>query len=254
MAEKKNPLLGWRGLYLFWVIFWFVGIFLMIFPFVALFIQKKSWHRFYYPWSKVWSIPFYVIIFFPVKSVWYFKPQKGQNYVFCPNHFSYVDIPLLTRTARSFSIFVGLHDLKNIPLFGYMYRNIHITINRESGKDRLRAYKECLQTLEEGKDLVIFPEGGIWTEPEDMPQVSPFKEGPFRIAIEKQVPIVPVSIPFNWKIMPLLEYKEFRWHRSVVVYHEAIPTIGLTKKDIPELQKKVYDIIQSEINQWNQMK
>jgi 1-acyl-sn-glycerol-3-phosphate acyltransferase len=134
--------------------------------------------------------------------------------------------------------------MANIPLFGFMYRKLHITVDRSSLKSKLNTIKRSLRAIDEGKSLVIFPEGGIITEKD--PVMSRFKEGAFRVAIEKQIPLVPVTIPYNWIILPPDEFL-LRWHPLAIVFHEPIPTKGLTLDDIDGLKQKVFDTIQTEL-------
>lgn len=245
---KKFQLL-FRWTYFLWMSIVFLLGFFILFPVLYLIIQKKQWHPYYYTVTKIWGICFYTLLFLPVKRVWEFKPVKNQVYVYCPNHFSFLDIPLLTLTMPAFFVFVGLHNLEKIPFFGYMYRKIHIPVNRRSFRNRYQTYEKAKEALDEGKNLVIFPEGGIWSE--DFPEMYHFKEGPFRIAIEKQIPIVPVSIPFNWKLMPLLDVNRLRWHRSEIIYHQPIETQGMTLKDLERLKKQTFQIIDRQLKKSN---
>ncbi|TAF63467.1 MAG: 1-acyl-sn-glycerol-3-phosphate acyltransferase [Cytophagales bacterium] len=238
-----------RPLYVAWGFFWFIVPFLLFYPLIWLIIQREKWHRYYFPIARLWATIFYGMMFLPVKSIWKFKPEKGKVYVFCPNHFSYLDIALLTRTLHAFYAFVGLHDLKRFPLFGYMYKHLHITVDRSSAKDRHRTYQRYKEALQKGKQLVVFPEGGIWAK--NPPNMANFKEGPFKVAIEMQVPIVPVTIPYNWRILYTIALKSFHWHRSVVVFHEPIPTIGLTLQDVNMLKEKTFQMIAEELMVWN---
>jgi 1-acyl-sn-glycerol-3-phosphate acyltransferase len=235
-------------IYFAWMALWFSVGFLMIFPFIYIIIQKPKWHKYYFPLSKAWAWTWYLLMLLPVKSIWRFKPQKHQSYVYCPNHFSFLDIPLLTLSLPSFYVFVGLHNLEKIPLFGYFYKKIHITVNRNSFRNRYEVFQRCKDAVGEGKNLVIFPEGGIWTT--EFPKLSAFKDGPFRIAIEQQVPVVPVTIPYNWIIMPLIDFKQLRWHTSHIIFHEPISTEGLSLKDVDTLKQKTYLVIKEELEKY----
>src|SRR6185503_5315375 len=100
----------------------------------------------------------------------------GRQYIFCPNHFSYLDIAAMGLNSHD-SIFVGKNDMENIPLFGFMYRSLHITVDRTKLKSRYSSMLRTFGALDEGKSLVIFPEGGIMTEKD--PVMSKFKDGAF---------------------------------------------------------------------------
>ena len=73
-----------------------------------------------------------------------------------------------------------------------------------------------------------------------------FKDGAFRVAIEKQIPIVPVTIPYNWIILPdenlLPKLKKLK-----VVFHRPINTIGMTLEDIDKLKQQTYNTIDAEL-------
>ena len=230
-----------------WVLFWIVLFLLLLFPIFLIIIQKKSWHRFAFYLYKFWSFFIYIALFSPVKSIWKFKFDKKQAYVFCPNHFSFLDIAIMTRTMKAFFVFVGMMELQKVPLFGYLYKKIHIGVDRSRARSRLESYNRAKQAIAEGKNLVTFPEGGIWTAEKDMPLLSPFKNGPFKIAIEMQVPLVPVTLPYNWKIMPIGSFHKAGIHRSKIIYHSPIETKGMTLKDVQTLKEKTRQVIDQEL-------
>jgi 1-acyl-sn-glycerol-3-phosphate acyltransferase len=110
--------------------------------------------------------------------------------------------------------------------------------------------KQSLQAIEDGKSLVIYPEGGI-SAPRP-PEMSRFKDGAFRAAIEKQIPLVPVTIPHNWIILPDPE-NVLRWGTIKVIFHKPIETKGLTLADVDNLKEEVYNIIDKELKKQNEI-
>ncbi len=83
--------------------------------------------------------------------------------------------------------------------------------------------------------------------------MAPFKEGAFRLAIEKQVPIVPVSIPYNWIIMPDDGRLLLQRHENMVIFHDPIETTGLTTADIDTLSQQVFMVIDTELKKRNKL-
>ena len=132
----------------------------------------------------------------------------------------------------------------DIPLFGFMYRKLHITVDRSKLKSRYSTMLKTLDALDEGKSLVIFPEGGIVTEKD--PVMSSFKDGAFRASIEKQIPIVPVTIPFNWIILPPNEFL-LRWRPLNVIFHEPIDPEKFSLDNIAAYKDYVKNIIEKEL-------
>jgi len=168
--------------------------------------------------------------------------NKKAQYIFCPNHFSYLDIPTMGLNAIN-TVFVGKSEMEKVVLFGWVYKKLHITVNRQSLKSRYSTFVSSLEAIDEGKNLVIYPEGGIITT--HPPAMTRFKNGAFRVAIEKQIPIVPVTIANNWIILP---ENLLLGHRTVkVIYHEPIPTTGLTINDLQPLKEKVALVITNEL-------
>jgi 1-acyl-sn-glycerol-3-phosphate acyltransferase len=75
----------------------------------------------------------------------------------------------------------------------------------------------------------------------------PFKDGPFVMALENGVPIVPITFKNLNEIMPA---STIHFGRPHVIFHQAIETKGLSKADIPMLKKMVYDTIQGELDKY----
>ena len=212
---------------------------------MPLFLIPIAFTRFHY-WTgivnRIWARSFFFCLFMPVKIEYREKLEHRKQYVFCPNHNSYLDIPSLGFT-RINSVFVGKEGPDKVPLFGWMYKKLHITVNRESLKSKYNTFLRTSNAVEEGKSLIIFPEGGIINEKAG--QLAPLKEGPFRLAIEKQIPVVPVTIPNNWIILPLNLL--LRWKPVWIIFHEPIPTEGLTSADMSYLKSRVKKVIEDEL-------
>ena len=91
------------------------------------------------------------------------------------------------------------------------------------------------------------PEGTI---SRDSPKLRPFKNGAFKLAIEKQVPIVPITFLNNWKLLqdrPLLQGLS-RPGLACIVVHKPIETKGLTLEDLLTLKAQVENIIEKTLH------
>jgi len=142
--------------------------------------------------------------------------------------------------------------MENIPLFGFMYRKLHITVDRSSLKSRMNTILRSLQAIDEGKSLIIFPEGGIITK--HPPHIVKFKDGAFRVAIEKQIPIVPVTIPYNWIILQDRPSLLLKRGLMKVIFHEPIETSAFTMERIDELKDRVFAEINQELKYENRQR
>ena len=196
--------------------------------------------------NRYWARLTFIFNFLPYTVECRAVLDKKQTYIFCPNHFSYLDIPTMGLNPVN-AIFVGKNDMEKLPVFGFMYRKLHITVDRTKLKSKYDTFLKSRLAIDEGKSLVVYPEGGIFTT--QPPEMVRFKDGAFRLAIEKQIPVVPVTIPNNWIILPSDEFL-VRLGKVKVIFHEPIETIGMTLADTDPLKHRVFNIIKDELSKY----
>lgn len=131
----------------------------------------------------------------------YYKVEKDEeldeskSYMFVSNHTSMTDIMLMLAIVRNPFVFVGKKELSKIPLFGFFYKRTCILVDRKSSKSRMEVFNRAQKRLSQGLSICIFPEGGV---PDDESVLlDEFKDGAFRLAVEHQIPIVPISFADN---------------------------------------------------------
>ncbi|MES2419641.1 MAG: lysophospholipid acyltransferase family protein [Bacteroidota bacterium] len=172
--------------------------------------------------------------------------DKNQPYIYCANHTSNLDIVLFCLLAKGRFHFMGKEELMKNPVLGMFFRTIDIAVSRESKISAFKAFKKAGENLENGMSLIIFPEGKI----DDLypPILHEFKNGPFRLAIEKNIPIVPVSSINVWKIMWDDGFKHGTKPGIGEIYiHEPISThiLGVESADL--LKEEVFTKINSKL-------
>lgn len=197
--------------------------------------------------NRWWARGLFFFLGIPWHLEYKAKLDPNKQYIFAPNHFSFIDIPTMGLNKHN-TIFVGKSEMESVPLFGWMYKNLHITVDRTKLKSRYSTHIKTLKALDEGKSITIFIEGGIYTD--KPPKMVRPKDGAFRAAIEKQIPIVPVTIPHNWILLPVAPMW-LKWIPTRIVFHEPIDVTGMTIADIESLKEKVYNIIDSELIKQN---
>ena len=234
----------WNRIYSIYAFGIFGILFTILLPFYLVFVQRESWYPVALFLNRVWARLFFLLTFLPVKQELRFRPQHGQRYVFCPNHTSYLDIPVMGLIPHQF-VFVGKSSIEKVPLFGYMYKKLHITVDRESLRSKYSTYLRAAEAIDKHKSLVIFPEGGITTK--QPPKLARFKDGAFRVAIEKQIPVIPVTIPYNWIVLPDDSRYLLHWNKVKVIYHEPISTAGMTLDNLDQLKAEVFQVIDKEL-------
>jgi len=216
----------------------------VLFPAFFLFAQKKSWNKYAYRLTNTWGWFFMTIIGMKVNIDNRNRSELEKPCIYVANHFSYIDIatlPLLEKNA----CFVGKQSITSAPLFGYFFSSLHIGVNRKNIRERAKVIEKSVEAIKSGKSLFIFPEGGIQTK--NPPYQVAYKDGAFRTAIEMKIPIVPVTLTNNWRLLPDDGKFLFRDNHIRVTIHEAINTTSRTDTDIASLRDKTFAVIQEEL-------
>jgi len=234
----------WAG-YLFSSIWrlWFLTMFLLVFisfmPALFFFTAIKKNEIAVSHLARYWSkLTLWLSFIFPVVE-WEEEIEKNNYYIFCPNHVSTLDIPLISAILPVPIQYIGKIELAKLPFFGYFYKNNSVIVNRENRKDAYAAFVKAGEKLREGINMCIFPEGGI---PPAKMFLKKFKNGPFRLAIEQKITITPITIADNKKAFPL-EYFKGRPGIVRVKIHKTIDPNKLEEKTVENLNKLVYNTI-----------
>ena len=215
--------------------------FFLLFPAFYVFLSREKWFPLVFKLKKFWArlILWPVGIFYSVDRRMEFNPN--QSYVICPNHTSYLDIMLIYLSIPVYFHTMGKAELLKVPLFRKFFEKMNIPVNRKSKVDSHRALLRAGADVEKGISVALFPEGTIH---HNGPKMGRFKNGPFMLAIEKQVPIVPVTFMNNWILLPDdFQHRVGQPGLARVIVHPPIDTKGMTLDDIETLKQRVYDII-----------
>ena len=214
--------------------------FFLFFPVFYVLLKNERHFRHVFWLKKLWAhlILFPLCIFYRIEKS-QLDPKKA--YVFCPNHTSYLDIMLIYISIPLYFHTMGKAELQKVPLFSRFFDRMNIPVNRKSVTDSHRAFLRAGSDLEKGLSICLFPEGTIH---HTGPRMGRFKNGPFRLAIEKQVPIVPITFLNNWILLPD-DYQRSAGRPGMarVILHDPIETKGLTMQDLKSLQQRVYETI-----------
>lgn len=239
-----------RFLKLTWAIYFlicFVILFLLLYPFFLIFLSRIQWYPMAHKLRAIWGRMLMFLTGIVPKVEFEQTLDKKGTYIFAPNHFSYLDILSVNVLIPVYFNFMAKHSLNKIPLFNIFFRTIDIPVDRASNKSSHRAFTEAGKRLQQGTSLLLFPEGKIGST---VPQMSHFKLGAFRLAIENGVPIVPVTILDNYERMPDDGITAGGSPGRMRIYvHKPVPVDGLTVPDARRLAEKVFDIINQKLKE-----
>lgn len=194
-------------------------------------------------WSKWMSF----LIGIKTEIKFHFKPDPKLSYVICANHKSYLDIVLMYLVIDQDFSFLGKSELLKWPVINIFFkRGIDIPVYRGS---KTKA-SECLiwaeREIRKGRSVVFFPEGG-WDDLEQ--EMRRFKNGAFKLAIDTQCSILPVTFKNNYDLFT--DHKNISGNSkpgtAKVVIHQSISTNNLTREDLVDLRENTYNIIKTEL-------
>jgi 1-acyl-sn-glycerol-3-phosphate acyltransferase len=238
-----------RPLWKIWFVLCFAIPFILMFPFFYFGLITKRFD-FVYKLKRIWS--YIIAIGTGVLPKIIYTSQKyklPKPCIIASNHTSYLDIVFSTFYIDHTAVYMGKYELMKIPLFGYFFKYLDIPVNRKSIKDAHKAFSEASKKIDEGLSQVIYPEGTISSNG----HLRSFKNGAFKLAIEKQVPIIPVANLNNWHFLQNGGFfkSNGRPGRPVIIIGDPINTKGMDEKNIPELKEKVHTFIALEIAKFN---
>jgi len=220
-----------------WFLLVFFSVFLIFIPLLFFFTSICQNHKTVCHLARYWSKLTLCLSFIFPKVEWEEKLSKDEHYIFCPNHVSTLDIPLILAVLPIPLQFMGKAEIASIPLFGWFYKNNSVLVDRSKIRDTYAAFIKAGIKLDEGISMCIFPEGGI---PKKEVFLKPFKNGPFRLAIEKSVKIVPITLADNKKIFPQ-EY--FKGRPGIVKIKIHAPIKINENNSLENLNNTVYNTI-----------
>tara|TARA_B100001142_G_scaffold51099_1_gene48466 strand:- start:623 stop:1357 length:735 start_codon:yes stop_codon:yes gene_type:complete len=229
---------------------WFFIIFLIVFiaftPFLFFFTAIIKNEIYVAKITRYWSkLTIYLSFIFP-KIEWETTLNNSEQYIFCPNHVSTLDIPFILAVLPKPVQYMGKVELSKIPIFGYFFRNNSVVVDRSNKRDSYSAFIKAGEKLKKGLNMCIFPEGGI---PTKNVLLKKFKNGPFRLAIEKNIKIIPITLPDNKKVFPK-EYFKGRPGVVRVKIHAPIDPNSFSENSIENLNTSVYNTIFEQLNNY----
>lgn len=241
---------------IFWTLYriWFYILIalpiLVMFPFLVLSILKEQWYPYFFKMARIWAKVILLGMGFRYKIELNqpFLPKK--SYMLTANHTSMTDIMLMLAVIKNPFVFVGKQELQNIPLFGFFYKRTCILVDRNDPKSRREVFERAQKRLQQGLSICIFPEGGV---PDEYVILDQFKDGAFRLAIDHQIPIVPMTFADNKE---RLSYTFFSGSPGImrVKIHPFINTQGTTDQDRKTLKETTRNIILDQLNQYSNNK
>lgn len=232
-----NPVVN--TLKIIWLSFWAIVATLVLFIPVTTSAFMSKTGNLAFSLSKLWA--YTLLIATNVHTVIKGKEniKKGQSYIIISNHQSEFDILALVTTLGIQFRWIIKKELLKAPLFGYaLYASRNIFIDRSDPKSAIKSINEGMNRLPKGAGVMFFAEG---TRSSDG-NIQHFKKGGFIAAIEKKIPILPVTVNGSRKVLPKKSLI-FTSGPIEVVVGDSIETTAYTHEDIQKLIDRTRDVI-----------
>lgn len=158
--------------------------------------------------------------------------------LYVANHQSMLDIPLIMANVNHTIGAMAKIEMKKVPVVSYWMEELDsVYIDRENGREGLKAILQGVENLKNGRSMLIFPEGtrnrgGATAE---------FKKGSLKLATKANVPVIPITVDGAYK--GLEGYPGDL--KAKIVIHSPIYTKDLTKEEKANLSEKCQEIIES---------
>ena len=169
------------------------------------------------------------------------KIDLHRNYLFCSNHLSYMDTPVVLANIPVQFRFLAKKGLFQIPLMGtHLKQAGHIPVPLENPRAAVKTMTTAAAVIQKrGISMLIFPEGG---RSEDG-LLQPFKEGGAFIAIKAGVPLLPIVLIGTREVLAMGSPVFHPFRRVTLRIGDPISTDGLTLGDRGRLTEAVREQI-----------
>lgn len=235
------------ALYLSYAALIFILLMFIVLPFVLLasaIFKNYTGKRIILLLLRCWAWGFSLTSFFWVRTKNKHFINQNVPHIYVGNHGSYLDaIAVCISLPQHFSP-LGKIEMTKIPVFGLIYKRIVVMIDRSSKESREKSVNALKKDISAGQSILIFPEGTM--NKADAP-LSEFYDGAFRIAIETQTPLIPFVILKNRDLLPRVNPLNARPGILTTIFIAPVEVKNLSIDDLPQLKKKVFNLMQEAI-------
>lgn len=197
----------------------------------------RTW-GYYIP--RLWARLFCFMSFVKVTVKGHENIDRNTSYVFVANHQGAYDIFSIYGYINHNFRWMMKKSLEKIPFVGYSCRVSGQIFVDNSSPSAVRATMEKAEKqLSQGMSLVVFPEGARTLTG----KMGPFKRGAYTLAIEFNLPVVPITIDGAYKVMRRTAFAPRPGH-IILTFHKPIMP-GADGHDLKYLMEESRRVIAS---------
>lgn len=235
-----------KALYSIYALICFVAIMLLIFPFAfgATFFGRIRGGNMVYGLCMIWADAWFFLIGIRHRRIYESPHNRSKPCIFVSNHISYIDAAIIPKAIRQPVRPLGKAEMNKVPVFGFIYRNAIVTVDRSSPAHRAASVRVLKSVIGKGISVFVFPEGtfNMGNTP-----LKSFYDGAFRIAIETGTPVKPVLFLDAYRRMPYESLFRMSPGISRILYLEEIPVTGYSSSDAGLLRDRVFTLMENKL-------
>jgi 1-acyl-sn-glycerol-3-phosphate acyltransferase len=153
-----------------------------------------------------------------VETVGMQRLDPKRTYIFMSNHVSNLDPPILVPLIPRRTSVLVKKELFSYPILGRAMRmGSLVPVDRGNREAGIAAVEEAVEVVKQGINMTIYVEGKRSFDG----KLLPFKKGPFYLAMESGVPVVPVTMVGTHEIMPKKRFS-IKPGTATVIFHPPI--------------------------------
>lgn len=242
VTRMKLPL-PLRWFYLIYAVLVFALLMILVLPFVVIasLFGKIRGGNMVYRLCMCWGDLWFFLIGIRHRNIYDAPHEKGRTCIYVSNHISYLDAPIIVKAMREPIRVLGKVEMTRIPIFGYIYRNAIVTVDRSSPENRAKSVRILKSVINKKISIFLFPEG---TFNMGHTPLKEFYDGAFRIAIETQTPVKPVLFLDGYDRMHYGSVFSLTPGICRAVFLEEIPVAG---KSLETLRTEVYRVMEQKL-------
>jgi 1-acyl-sn-glycerol-3-phosphate acyltransferase len=222
-----------------WLFFWAILATVILFLPITITALLSRTGNMAFNVSKLWAYAMLFVTRVRVDIRGKEKIDKTKSYVIISNHQSLFDILALVTTLGIQFRWVIKIELLKIPLFGYaLYASRNIFIDRSNRQMAIETINKGMDRLPNRVSVMFFGEGTRSPDGE----IKPFKKGGFNLAIQRRLPILPVTVNGSRKVLPK-KSMVFRSGRIEVVIGDPIDTKSYNEEKLDDLIEKTRNAV-----------
>lgn len=248
--QMRSIIKPFQFIYVIYAFALFIALMIPVFlwSLVSLFFGRIRGGNMIYSACIAWADTWCFLTGIHHRNIYLDEFDAGRACIFVSNHISYMDSAIVPKTFRHPVRPLGKIEMSKIPIFGLIYKNVIVAVDRSSAEHRAESVRLMKSLLNKGISILVFPEGTFNTTSQPLKH---FYDGAFRIAIDTGTPIRPILLLDTYDRLHYESIFSLNPGKSRSVFLPEVSVKGMDAEDVPMLKEKVFKIMEEKLLEYN---